>query len=95
MIRSFRDRRTAAIAAGKPLRGVDRELAKRAREKLRLLDDTADVDDLRATPGNKLERLGGDRAGQWSIRVNLQWRICFRWEEDGAWDVEFVDYHRG
>ena len=60
--------------------------------KLWLVDSAEDVKDLRSPPGNHLEKLGGNRAGQHSIRVNDQWRICFRWK-DGAYDVELVDYH--
>jgi toxin HigB-1 len=61
--------------------------------KLRLISAARRVDDLRVPPGNRLEALRGDRAGQWSIRINDQWRICFRWTEGGADDVEIVDYH--
>jgi proteic killer suppression protein len=53
----------------------------------------ASLDFLRAPPGNRLEKLKGDRAGQWSVRINDRWRVCFRWEEADAWDVEIVDYH--
>jgi proteic killer suppression protein len=63
-----------------------------AARKLDMLDAAEDLDDLRAPPGNRLEKLKGNRAGQWSIRINDQWRICFRWDE-GAWDVEIVDCH--
>jgi proteic killer suppression protein len=58
-----------------------------------MLDAAARLDDLRVPPGNRLERLRGDRAGQYSIRVNDQWRICFRWHGGDAYDVEIVDYH--
>jgi proteic killer suppression protein len=64
-----------------------------ARRKLRQLELAARLDDLRVPPGNRLEALKGDRAGQHSIRVNEQWRVCFRWTESGAEDVEIVDYH--
>ncbi|TMH28694.1 MAG: hypothetical protein E6H66_21170 [Betaproteobacteria bacterium] len=57
------------------------------------LDSAKDLNDLRVPLGNRLEKLGGDRRGQYSIRINDQWRICFRWRDDGAWDVEIVDYH--
>jgi proteic killer suppression protein len=66
---------------------------KAALRKLRMLDAATSVDDLRVPPGNRLERLRGDRAGQYSIRVNRQWRICFRWDDGDAHDVEIVDYH--
>ena len=64
-----------------------------ARRKLRQLDIAAQLGDLRVPPGNRLEPLKGDRVGQYSIRINDQWRICFRWTEAGAEDVEIVDYH--
>lgn len=64
-----------------------------ALRKLRMLDAAARLEDLRAPPGNRLERLRGDRAGQFSIRINDQWRICFHWLEGDAYDVEIVDYH--
>ena len=64
-----------------------------ARRKLLLLHRAASLQDLRVPPGNRLEELKGDRKGQYSIRINDQWRICFRWEDDGAHDVEIVDYH--
>jgi len=58
-----------------------------------LLDAAASIDFLRVPPGNRLEKLTGDRGGQWSMRINERWRICFRWEAGDAWDVEIVDYH--
>ena len=58
-----------------------------------LLQAAETLDDLRSPPGNRLESLSGDRAGQYSIRINGQWRLCFRWADDGAEDVEIVDYH--
>lgn len=64
-----------------------------ARRKLRQLEIAARLEDLRVPPGNRLEALKGDRAGQYSIRINDQWRVCFRWAEAGAEDVEIVDYH--
>lgn len=69
------------------------ELADRARSKLFLVDDAESIQDLRVPPGNRLEALRGDRAGQYSIRINQQYRICFRWTDNGARDVEIVDYH--
>ena len=68
-------------------------IAKIALRKLDQVDASVAIEDLRAPPGNRLENLKGDRAGQWSIRINDQWRICFRWQDGGAWDVEIVDYH--
>jgi proteic killer suppression protein len=64
-----------------------------ALRKLRMLDAAVTVMDLRVPPGNRLEKLKGDREGQWSIRINDQWRICFRWDDRDAFDVEIVDYH--
>jgi proteic killer suppression protein len=64
-----------------------------AQRKLRLIDDTASLAELRSPPGNRLEALTGNRAGQHSIRINDQWRICFRWEDGDAYDVEVCDYH--
>ena len=93
MIRSFRDRRTAAIFADILPKGVATELASGARRKLRLLDAAARLDDLKAPPGNRLEALRGNRAGQHSIRVNDQWRLCFLWRDGGAETVELVDDH--
>ena len=68
-------------------------MQKAALRKLRMLDAATSVEDLRVPPGNRLERLHGDRAGQYSIRVNRQWRICSRWDAGDAHDVEIVDYH--
>ncbi|NGQ89777.1 type II toxin-antitoxin system RelE/ParE family toxin [Rhodobacter sp. HX-7-19] len=64
-----------------------------ALRKLAMLDAATRIEDLRAPPGNRLEALRGDRAGQWSIRVNDQWRLCFRWRDGNASDVELTDYH--
>jgi toxin HigB-1 len=69
------------------------DLLDRAREKLFLIDDAETLEDLRSPPGNRLEALKGDRVGQYSIRVNRQYRVCFRWTERGARDVEITDYH--
>jgi proteic killer suppression protein len=93
MIESFRDKRTAAIFAGRHIKGVHSRLQERAREKLKLLDKARTLKDLRVPPGNKLEVLSGDRKEQMSIRVNDQWRICFMWHENNAWQAELVDYH--
>ena len=93
MIRSFGERRTAAVFAGKSPKGFPADLVRPARRKLVLLDLAARLEELRQPPGNRLEALRGDRDGQHSIRVNDQWRICFVWSETGAWEVEIVDYH--
>ena len=93
MIRSFRDKATALVFAGGLPRGMARDLAVAARRKLVALDAAERLDDLRVPPGNRLEPLRGNRAGQHSIRINSQWRITFVWREDGAHEVEIVDYH--
>ena len=93
MIKSFVDKRSAAIFAGHAVRGLPMRLQQRARAKLLALDAAGRLDDLRAPPGNRLEALRGDRRGQYSIRVNEQWRICFAWRNGEAWAVEIVDYH--
>lgn len=93
MIQSFADKRSAAIFAGLEVRRMPRDLQQRAAEKLALLDAAHAVEDLRIPPGNRLEKLSGDRAGQWSIRINHQWRICFTFADGNAFDVEIVDYH--
>ena len=64
-----------------------------AERKLQMLDSANTIEDLRSPPGNRLEKLSGDRAGQWNIRINNQWRVCFRFEDGHAYDVEIVDYH--
>jgi proteic killer suppression protein len=92
MIRSFRCRETERIFRGGVSPVFPPDIQTRARRKLVLLDDAVDLNDLRQTPGNRLEALKGDRAGQNSIRINDQWRICFIWDE-GAEEVEIVDYH--
>jgi len=92
MIVSFRDTDTAALAAGKRVkRFVAFESV--ARRKLRQLEIAGRLDDLRVPPGNRLEALKGDRSGQHSIRINDQYRVCFRWTLAGPEDVEIVDYH--
>ena len=69
------------------------EIERRAQRKLRVLNNSGSLNELMAVPGNRLEALGGDRAGQHSIRINRQWRICFIWDGSDAYDVEVVDYH--
>ena len=93
MIRSVRDKRTLALRRGEPPKGVPGDVAKRAVTKLFMLDTVTRLEDLRVPPGNRLEALSGDRAGQHSIRVNDQWRLCFVWRDGDAHDVELVDYH--
>ena len=84
---------TAAIFVGQPAKRLPPAIRKRAREKLDMLDNAAVLDDLRAPPSNRLEAKKGNRKGQHCIRINDQWRICFEWIEDDAYNVEIVDYH--
>ncbi len=93
MIRSFADKRTVAVFRGERARGIGEGVARAAKRKLDLLHAAARAEDLSAPPGNRLEKLKGDRSGQWSVRVNDQWRICFRWDGREVHDVELVDYH--
>ena len=93
MIRSVRDKRIEAIVAGRAPKGFPADLLQVARRKLFMIDNAEALDDLRVPPGNRLEALKGDRTGQHSIRINDQFRICFRWSDGGADDVEIVDYH--
>lgn len=93
MIKTFGDKRTAAIFAGYAVRGLPPQIQERARAKLLTIDAAKRLDDLRQPPGNRLEALAGDRKGQHSIRINDQWRICFVWRDGEAFDVEIADYH--
>jgi len=93
MIRSFRDRRAAILLAGDTPKRFPPDLVPAARRRLAMLDAARRIEDLRSPPGNRLEALRGDRAGQHSLRINDQWRICFRWDGSDAHDVEIVDYH--
>ncbi|MHC4222588.1 MAG: type II toxin-antitoxin system RelE/ParE family toxin [Planctomycetota bacterium] len=93
MIRSFRCRETDAIWRGNVSRRFPRDIQRVARRKLRMLNNAQTLADLRVPPGNRLERLKGERARQHSIRINQRWRICFTWRQRDACDVEIVDYH--
>ena len=93
MIESFRDKDTEQVFRRQRARKFPGALARSALKKLILLDAAASIQDLRSPPGNMLERLVGDRRGQYSIRINEQWRICFEWKVDHAANVEIVDYH--
>ena len=92
MIRSFKDRETRRFFEGQRVTAFH-GFANQAVRRLTLLDSAETLRDLAALSGNRLEALRGDRAGQHSIRINAQWRICFRWTGDGPCDVEIVDYH--
>jgi proteic killer suppression protein len=93
MIRSFRDTETERLFRREPGSKLTRSLQRAALRKLLLLDAAESLEDLRVPPANRLEKLTGDRKGQYSIRVNDQYRVCFRWESGDAHDVEIVDYH--
>lgn len=93
VIRSFADKRTAAVFAGYAVRRLPAQIQPRARSKLLAIDAADLLDDLRAPPGSRLEALRGDRHGQYSVRINDQWRVCFVWRNGDAWNVEIVDYH--
>jgi proteic killer suppression protein len=92
MIRYFKCRDTEALFNGERVRRWGM-VTRAAMRKLEWLNAAKDVNDLRAPPGNRLERLAGDRAGSYSIRINDQWRLCFEWHDGDAWSVEIVDYH--
>ena len=79
--------------AGQFVKGLNGQIQQRAREKLKYLDSATELRDLMMPPANRLEALKGDRVGQYSIRINEQWRICFRWKDGDAFDVDIADYH--
>ena len=93
MIRAFRDRETERIFQRTPSRKLPSDIQQIALRKLRMLNRSTTLADLRVPPANRLEKLRGDRAGQYSIRINDQWRICFTWRNGDAYDVGIVDYH--
>ena len=93
VIRSFADRETEKVFQRERSRMLPTDVQRRAHRKLLLVHAAEKLDDLRVPPGNRLERLKGDREGQHSIRINEQWRICFRWAGGDAFDVEIIDYH--
>ena len=93
MIRNWRSADARRIFEGGRPRGFPADLVRSAKRRLELLHQATTLDDLRAIRGNRLHPLVGDRAGQWAVRINDQYRICFRWVEEGAEDVEIVDYH--
>ena len=93
MIRSFKDRETEKLFLRQRSRAVPSDLRRVALRKLLQLDAADTLDDLKVPPGNRLERLRGNRKAQYSIRVNEQWRVCFEWQQGDAHEVEIVDYH--
>ena len=92
MIQSYRDKRTRDFAEGKRVREFE-GFRRQAEKRLDILDAATSLTDLQALTSNGLEGLKGDRKGQHSVRINDQWRICFRWRDGDAWDVEITDYH--
>lgn len=93
MLRSFADKETERIWRRERVRKLDQSTQRAALRKLLILDAAETLDDLRVPPGNRLEKLKGDRAGSYSVRINQQWRICFSWTDAGPEGVEIVDYH--
>ena len=93
VIRTFKCRETQGIFELRRSRRLPGDIQQVALRKLRMLNRSQSIDDLKIPPANRLEKLSGDRAGYWSIRINDQWRICFRWEDGNAFEVETVDYH--
>ena len=93
MIKSFRDAAAEAAWQRRFIKGVPDDILKIANRKLTQIQNARDLNDLRIPPGNRLEALSGSRKGQHSMRINDQWRICFRWQDGDAHDVEIVDYH--
>ena len=93
MIRSFRDSETERVFGGERTRRLGPNVQRTAMRKLVILDAAESLLDLRVPRGNRLEKLRGNRTGQYSIRINEQWCVCFRWSRGDAYDVEIVDYH--
>ena len=93
MIRSLKGNLAAAIANGERPRRFPADVLRRAQNKLAMIEAAVVLEDLRSPPGNRLHALAGDREGQHAIRINDQWRVCFIWKDDGAHEVEIVDYH--
>ncbi|MCT1708696.1 plasmid maintenance system killer [Dermabacter sp. HMSC06F07] len=93
MIRSFGDKATERLWRRERVRSIDPRIHRVALRKLRQVGSAESLEDLRVPPGNRLEALKGDRAGQYSIRINDQWRICFVWSDAGPEELQIVDYH--
>ena len=93
MIKTFANKETEKLFLRESSRTLPTDIQRKARFKLEILDAAEQIDDLKVPPGNRLEKLSGDRQGQHSIRINNQWRICFVWKAGDAYNVEIVDYH--
>ena len=93
MIKSFNDEESRKIYQRQRSRKFPPDIQQVALRKLRMINNAISINDLRIPPANHLERLSGDRTGQWSIRINDQWRVCFEWEGSDAYNVEITDYH--
>jgi proteic killer suppression protein len=93
MIRTFRDKETEKVFVREGSRKLPGDVQRGAQRKLELLHAAESLAELRVPPGNRLEKLSGERQGQYSVRINDQWRLCFRWRDGDAYDVEIVDYH--
>ena len=93
MIKSFGSKETEKIWEGIRSKKLPYDIQEVARRKLRMINNSQNVTDLRIPPANKLEKLSGNLAGYYSIRINIQWRIIFKWEDDNAFEVEIIDYH--
>ncbi len=93
MIREFANKETAAVFDGRRAKHLPQNIQQRARERLKAIHAAEKIDDLTNPPGNHLESLSGNRKGAWSIRINIQWRVCFEWRNGDAFAVEIADYH--
>jgi proteic killer suppression protein len=93
VIRTFKDDETRKIYQRQRSRKLPSDIQQVALRKLRMINNAINTNDLRVPPANRLEKLSGEREGQWSIRINDQWRVCFKWQGSDAYDVEIVDYH--
>jgi proteic killer suppression protein len=95
MIRTFSDKETQKLFQRETSKNIPADLQRVALRKLRMLNRAMNINDLRVPPANRLEKLKGNRDGQYSIRINDKWRVCFEWHNNDAFKVEIVDYHRG
>jgi proteic killer suppression protein len=93
MIKTFRDKETEKVFNRQISSKLPQDIQRVARKKLVILDAAVELNDLRTPPGNQLEALKGNRKGQHSVRINAQWRICFKWRDGDAYDAEITDYH--